>query len=161
MTYSLIGSVELAPGDREVTVGSFSLEEGHDTAIVRVTQTTPVDECWSYSFALLTWQSSLGQELGTTKIYGSPVGETYRLGVGLPPLERAGSFIIRPRAYNRRWISIADPPKWGLTIEATSIKSTTSGSGDEDDFSSGVAGALADVATDVGLELIRVVFTSP
>ena len=149
----------LTPSDREVTVGSFLLGEGHDTLIVRVTQESPEPEPWSYGFALLTWQSSYGQELGTTKIYGSTVGETYRLTTGLPPLERTGSLVVRPRAYNRRWISIDDPPSWTLRFEATSLKAQGSGGGGDDDDGGGVAGAFADVLTDVGLELIRIVFT--
>lgn len=151
------------PGSRETAVGSFSLEEGHDTLIVRVTQLSPVVPEWVYSFALLTWRTSEGNELGTAKIYGSTVGETYRLSTGLPPLQRNGFLYVTPRAYNRSWISQANPPTWILRFEATSIKAA-SGSGDEDPddgFGAGVAGAFADVATDVGLELIRVVFTSP
>ena len=159
MTYSLIGEALIGPQDREVTVGSFLMGEGHDTLIVRVTQTTPIAECWNYAFALLTWQSGEGQELGTVKVYGSPEGETYRLGVGLPPLDRSGSLVIKPRAFNRRWISIADPPQWGLRVEATSLKAPTGGGGGDDDNGSGVAGSFADGLTDIGLELIRVLFT--
>ena len=77
----------------------------------------------------------------------------------MPPLERTGSFYVTPRSYNRRWISITDPPEWRLKFEAQSIKSTSSGDGDDDDEGSGVAGAFVDVFTDVGLELIRVSFS--
>ena len=31
--------------------------------------------------------------------------------------------MFAPRAYNRRWISIEDPPTWSLSIAAESVKS--------------------------------------
>ena len=119
MSWAEVGSVNVGPQDREVLVGSFSMEPEEDTIWFRVTQTSPED-CWNYAFGLLTWRTSFGQELGTEKVYGDIRGEVFQLGVGLPPLERTGSVYFTPRAYNRRWISIADPPTWSLTFEAQS-----------------------------------------
>ena len=114
-----VGSVEVRPQDREVLVGSFSLEADDDTIWFKVTQTSPTD-VWTYAYGLLTWRSCEGQELGTVKVHGHTNSEVVALGVGLPPVERTGDVFFTPRAWNRRWISIDNPPLWGLTFEAQS-----------------------------------------
>ena len=129
MTWASVGTISVSPTDREIKVGDFSLDEEDDILFFRVTQLSP-DEEWNYSFGLLTWRSSQGQELGTTQVFGSVYGENYRLSIGLPPLDRAGSVYFRPRSYNRNWINIADPPTWRLEIEAQSAKSNDLGPGD-------------------------------
>ena len=53
-------------------------------------------------------------------VYGQQLGEIFRFGVGLAPVERDGRIYIAPRAYNRRWISIENPPEWTLNFEAQS-----------------------------------------
>ena len=136
-----MGTVSLGPEDREVLVGSFSLDAGDDTLFLRVTQASPSTP-WNYSFGLVTFRSSVGQELGTTKIYGSTYGECYRLGIGLPPLVRSGSIFFTPRAYNRGWISIADPPKWNLELEAQSGR--TAGGGGGGSAGGAIGGVLSD-----------------
>ena len=119
MSWSSVGSVEVGPQDREVLVGSFSMEEGDDTLWFRVTQTSPKD-VWNYSYGLLTWRTSFGKELGTVKVYGDKDSEVFRLGIGLPPLDRTGSVFFQARSYNRRWIETDEPPIWSLTFEAQS-----------------------------------------
>jgi hypothetical protein len=114
-----LGNVTLGPLDRSVLVGPFSLEEGDDTLWVNITQISPQQE-WNFSYALLWWESSDGRQLGTQKVYGEQLGEIFRFGVGLAPVERDGRIYIAPRAYNRRWISIDNPPEWVLNFEATS-----------------------------------------
>ena len=118
-----VGSIDVGPQDREVLVGPFLMEEDADTIWVTITQTTPQDETWNFSYGLLTWRTVQGQELGTIKVYGHPDGETYKLSVGLPPRERYGDLIFTPRAYNRRWIGIENPPIWSLSFAAQSGKS--------------------------------------
>ena len=119
MSFTEVGSVNVGPQDREVLVGSFSMEPDEDTIWFRVTQTSP-DDVWTYAYGLLTWRTSFGQELGTQKVYGDRDSEVFKLGVGLPPLERTGSVYFTPRAYNRRWIQIDNPPVWSLSFEAQS-----------------------------------------
>ena len=126
MSWETVGTVSVGPQDREVLVGSFSLNEDDDILFLRLTQTSPATP-WNYSFGLVTFRSSVGQELGTTKIYGSIYGECYRLGIGRAPLERSGNIYFTPRAYNRGWISIADPPLWTLEVEAQSGSESDSG----------------------------------
>ena len=144
MSWKTVGTVSVGPSDREVLVGSFSMaDEDDDTIFLRVTQTSPTTP-WNYSFGLVTFRSTVGQELGTTKVYGSIYGEAYRLGIGLPPLVRTGNIYFTPRAYNRGWISIADPPKWNLELEAQSGNTTCGGGGDSNGGAFG--GLLSDTA---------------
>ena len=121
MSWTSVGSVNVGPQDREVLVGSFTMETDHDTIWFRITQTSP-NQKWNYSYGLLTWKTSFGQELGTKKVYGDTDSEVFTLGVGLAPLERTGSVLFTPRAYNRAWIMASDPPTWSLTFEAQSGK---------------------------------------
>lgn len=121
MTWASVGQISVGPQDRQVQVGSFSMEPDDDTIWVRITQTSPND-VWTYAYGLLTWRTSFGQELGTIKCFGDTNSEVFRLGVGLPPLERDGVFEFTPRLYNRRWIAIDNPPQWDLTFEAQAGK---------------------------------------
>ena len=123
--FEAVGSVEVGPQDREVLVGPFTVEADDDTIWIKVIQTTPED-VWTFAYGLLTWRTSEGEELGTVKIHGDTTAEVFKLGVGLPPLVRTGQFFFTPRAWNRRWISIDDPPRWGLSFQA---QSGLSGSG--------------------------------
>ena len=151
MSWETVGTVNVGPQDREVLVGSFSLKEDDDTLFLRITQTSPTTP-WNYSFGLVTFRSSVGQELGTSKVYGSIYGENYRLGVGLPPLVRTGNIYFAPSAYNRGWISIADPPKWTLELEAQSGR-TAGGGGD-----SGSGGAFGGLVSDTAGALLSYAF---
>ncbi len=119
-----VGSISVGPTDREVEVGFFSLEEDDDTLYVDVQQMSP-NQVWNYSYGLLWWESAFGRELGTEKVYGHQVGETYKLGIGRSPRSRSGRIMFAPRAFNRRWISIENPPTWTLSISAESAKSNS------------------------------------
>ena len=121
MTWVPIGSVSVGPQDLMVQVGHFVIEPDDDTIWVQITQTSP-SNLWNYSYGLLTWRTSEGKELGTVKVYGDLDSEVFRLGVGLPPMVRDGMFEFTARAYNRQWISIAEPPQWTLSFKAKSGK---------------------------------------
>lgn len=144
MSWASVGSVDVGPQDKKVLVGPFAMEPDQDTIWIRVTQTNPPD-VWTYSYGLLTWRTSEGQELGTIKVYGDTDSEVFRLGVGLPPLVRDGVFEFTPRAYNRRWISIDNPPVWSLSFDAQSGNSSNPPS--FPDFGTrATLGVLADLA---------------
>ena len=119
-----IDVISVGPTDLTVEVGSFSLEEDDDTLYVDVQQMSP-NQVWNYSYGLLWWESAFGRELGTEKVYGHQVGETYKLGIGRSPRSRSGRIMFAPRAFNRRWISIENPPTWTLSISAESAKSSS------------------------------------
>ena len=152
MTWDDVGGVEVGPQDQEVLVGPFLLNEGDDTLWVRVTQnSTPDCPVWNYSYGLLSWRSVQGHELGTVKVYGKCEGEVFKLGIGLPPSERYGDLIFTPRAYNRRWIAIDDPPLWRLSFEAQSGKSSAGSLPDLPALGTrATLGVLADLA-DIGI----------
>lgn len=124
MSFTQVGTVEVGPSDREVLVGSFSMSGDHDSIWFRVQQSAPTDY-FKYAYGLLTWRTSFGKELGTIKVYGDPASEVYRLSNGLKPLDSSGQVYFTPRAYNRRWVSIEDPPLWTLNFEAQSGVSTS------------------------------------
>lgn len=115
--WSTVGTVTFQPGDSVVTIGSFQLAEGADTLWVRVTN--PItDGPWPWSYGILSFRTSEGQPLGSTKAYNSRYGEVYRLGVGLPPSDRVGSLTFEPRGFNLAWIKAGYP--WTLKFEQQS-----------------------------------------
>jgi hypothetical protein len=119
---------------------------------VNITQISPQQE-WNYSYGLVWWESVDGRQLGTQKIYGCQLGEIFRFGVGRAPLERDGSIYFAPRAYNRRWISIENPPLWTLNFEAES--GVTAGGG----VLSAVSNSFVRSTDGSGLSLVQVDFT--
>ena len=119
MTFNQVGTVEVGPQDREVLVGSFSLGADDDCIWFRIQQINP-PEYFKFAYGLLTWRTEFGKELGTIKVYGDPASEVYRLSNGNDPISRTGSVLFTPRAFNRGWISVENPPTWTLNFEAKS-----------------------------------------
>jgi hypothetical protein len=117
MSWQSVGERTFVPGDRVVIVGDFSLGSDHDTVWVRITSLSPPTP-WPWSYGILGWRSSDGYELGSVKAYSEQLGEVFRLGVGLSPLQRDGQFTFEPRAYNLAWIQQGNP--WTLRFEAQS-----------------------------------------
>ena len=99
-------------------IGNFSLGPDHDTIWVKVTSGSSENCPWPWSYGLFTWITTEGRELGTIKINGVCEGEVFRLGVGLPPLERSGVLQFTARAYNVQWVKLGNP--WPLTFEVRS-----------------------------------------
>ena len=108
MSWQSVGERTFVPGDRVVIVGDFSLAPDHDTVWVRITSLSPPTP-WPWSYGILGWRSSDGYELGSVKAYSEQLGEVFRLGVGLSPLQRDGQFTFEPRAYNLAWIQQGNP----------------------------------------------------
>ena len=113
-----------------VVVTDLALGPDDDTIWVHVTTKGSTDCPWPWSFALLTWVTSEGRELGSTKIHGPCEGEVFVLGNGRAPLDRAGSIRIYPRAYNLQWIKKGHPWTLDLKFETGSLKTTIEGSVD-------------------------------
>lgn len=98
-----------------VLVTDLALGPDDDTIWVQVT-TTGSQECpWPWSYALLTWVSSEGRELGSTTIHGPCEGEVFRIGNGRQPVDRAGSIRLYPRSWNLRWVDLGNP--WTLNFK--------------------------------------------
>ncbi len=143
--------ISVAPTDRTVEVGAFSLDPEDDTIFIEVQQMSP-NQTWNYSFGLLWWESAFGRELGTQKVYGHSSGEIYKLGINRAPRSSEGKLFFTTRAYNRGWISISDPPIWTLSISAESAKS---GSGSLSDIPSfGVRSTLGSLVDANGSDIL-------
>ena len=142
--YQNIGTLTFTPGDLTTVVGDFSIDSDHDTIWVRITSEQPPTP-WPWSYGILGWQTAQGFELGSIKCYGEQTGEVFRLGVGRPPLLRAGRLILDPRSFNLAWIRAGTP--WTLRFDAASGQSG-SGSSDGDSGSRirATLGVLADLA---------------
>ena len=112
-----IGQLTFHPDDADRVVGDFEIGEDHDTIWVRVTSLTAPTP-WPWSYGILGWKTAQGYELGSVKAYSEQVGQVFRLGVGLPPMERTGQLTFEPRSYNFAWIKQGNP--WTLEFEAQS-----------------------------------------
>ena len=103
MSFTDVGEFTVGPTDTIVEVGSFDMEEGDDTIWFEVQRTSPSGS-WPWSYGILSWRSSFGNELGSCKAYASEDGEVYKLTVGKEPRSREGTVYYEPRAYNLAWI---------------------------------------------------------
>ena len=119
-----IGSVSVSAGTHEVSVGAVTLGPGADTLWVKVTQQGG-ESPWPWGFGLVSFVTAQGRELGTAKIYGNTDGEVFRLGNGLPPVERSGMLVFRPRSFSLSWLR-AGNATWNLSFEARSGTTTAS-----------------------------------
>ena len=116
MTWNFVGEHTFTPSSAEVNIGEFNLSEGQDTIWARVTQLNEPGD-WPFSFGILSWRSSEGNELGSIKIFPTQFGEVFRLTCGRAPLVGAGSIWFEPRGYNLQWIKAGYP--WTLKFEAS------------------------------------------
>ena len=120
--WQTIGELTFTPDDLTTVVGDFSLDADQDTIWIKVTSLSPPTP-WPWSYGILSWQTSAGNELGSVKAYSEQLGEVFRLGVGLPPSQRSGRITFEPRSYNLAWIKKGNP--WTLRFEAQSGNSST------------------------------------
>ena len=149
--WTTVGTKTFTPDDLETVIGSFVLGEDDDTLWVRITQLSGSTNS-PFSYGILSWKSSNGFELGSTKAYGETESEVFRLGIGRPPYERSGLLTFEPRSFNLGWIRSGTP--WSLKFECAS--GNTSGGGGDTNFR-GVINSFVDTASN-GLSLVRVVF---
>ena len=124
MTWQSVGQHTFVPTDRAVQVGSFNLAAGQDTIWVRVTQINEPDN-WPWSYGILSWRNSEGLPLGSLKAYSTRLGEVFRLGNGLAPLDGNGSLWFEPRGFNLGWLKAGFP--WTLSFEAQAGQSSVVG----------------------------------
>lgn len=142
--YAEIGTVTFTPDSRDTVIGDFSIGEDHDTIWVKVTQIGGPGP-WPFSYGILGWQTAQGFELGSIKCYGEQTGEVFRLGIGRPPLLRAGRLIFDPRSFNLAWIRAGTP--WTLRFDASSGQSGSGSSdGDSGSRTRATLGVFADLA---------------
>jgi hypothetical protein len=147
-----LGSLTFTPDDTDRVVGSFSLDVGQDTLWIRVESETPPTP-WPWSYGILGWKTSRGYELGSCKAYSDEAGVVYKLGFGLPPVERSGVITFEPRGFNIAWVKKGNP--WTLSFSA---QSGTSSSGNNNTEGLGaVVNSFVTTSGD-GLSLVRVNF---
>ena len=120
-----LGDLVIGPTDHELWLGPITLGDGDDSLWLDVVQTAPTQN-WRYSYALVSFVTDEGAELGTTKIYGNLLGEVFRLGIRRPPVVRTGRIRFVSRPYNLRWLAAQGAPQWELSF---AWESGQSGSG--------------------------------
>jgi hypothetical protein len=141
-----LGGINVTPLDQDIQIGFITLPAGSDVLYVRMAQTSGIGP-WHFSFGLLSWRTTNGRELGTVKAFPHYEGETYRLGVGLSPVERTGSLWFTPRSYNIGWIKSGQRLSLDFAWEAGVL--TPAGLGSIASFVNQAG---------VGLNLVRVAF---
>ena len=145
-----VGQVTVTPNSDQIVVGSFSIDADHDTIWVRVTSLTSTTP-WPWSYGILSWKTTEGYELGSTKAYSATEGEVFRLGTGLQPVVRTGSITFEPRSFNLAWVRKGY--SWSLKFQAQSAKTRCSGTGGV----GAVVNSFVDTSNN-GLSLVRVNF---
>ena len=126
MAWQFVGQHTFVPTDREVQIGSFDLASGQDTIWVRMTQINE-PAYWPWSYGILSWRNSEGLPLGSIKAYSTRLGEVFRLGNGLAPLDRTGFIWFEPRGFNLGWLKAGFP--WELAFEAQAGTAAVTGTG--------------------------------
>jgi len=115
-----LGEITVTGADTRVVIGPFSIGAGDDTIWVQSEQTSPPG-AWPWSFGILAWETDFGRELGSTKAFPEPNGETVRLGVGRAPRERGGILVYEPRSYNLGWLRKGN----SLTLSFSAVSGVT------------------------------------
>ena len=142
-----LGQHTIGPNTETLDIGPVTFEENESILWVEVRQVAPAGP-WPFSFGLLYFESSDGRTLGTVKAYGHSTGETYRLGVGRPPLVRSGRLKFDSRHYNLGWVKAKNPQTWTLAFSVET--GSDSSGGDVPVFGTrATLGVLTDVAGSV------------
>ena len=141
-----LGDLTIGPSDTEMYLGPITLGEEDDSVWLEITQTSPIEN-WRYSYALVSFVSTEGAELGTTKIFGNQLGEVFRIGVRRAPLVRTGSIRFVTRHYNLNWLRAEGAPQWELSFQ---WESGQSGSAAPSFGTRATLGVLADLV-DLGV----------
>ena len=143
----------MTPDDTDRVVGSFSLQEGDTHLWVRMRSLSQPDP-WPWSYGILGWKTTQGYELGSIKAYSATESEVFRLGNGLPPVERSGVITFEPRSFNLAWVKRGNP--WTLNFQAQSGVIQSPGLGD-----AAVSNSFVSSSSGSGLRLVQVTFPNP
>ena len=122
-----------------LSVGSFSIDDGHDTIWLEITQVSPADP-WPYSFGVIGWRTANGYELGSEKAWMDPTGHVNRIGVGRAPRSRTGVLTYEPRSYNLSWLKSGA----SLTLSFAACSGTSGGGGEGSAGNTSVAFPVVD-----------------
>lgn len=122
--FTLVGQVTVTPESGIINVGEFSLGAAEDTLWVEVRTVSPPGP-WPFSYGILGFQTSIGNELGRQKVWPSATPGTYRLTNYLAPTVQTGQITFEPRSYNLAWIKAGYP--WTVEFYAKSGQSSLGG----------------------------------
>lgn len=106
MAWQRIGVVTITPTTAEAVVGPIELPT-YGGVEVKLRQVAPTPFRWGY--ALLSYRSSNGLELGSIKVWPRLEFSNYLLGAGLSVDDNFGALVIEPRSWNLRWILAGFP----------------------------------------------------
>jgi hypothetical protein len=151
--WSDLGNITVTPDDTDRVVGSFSLEQGDTHLWVRMRSLSQPDP-WPWSYGILGWKTSQGYELGSVKAFSNTESEVFRLGNGLPPVERTGVITFEPRSFNLAWVKRGNP--WTLNFQAQSGVIQSPGLG-----GAVVSNSFVNSGDGSGLSLVQVTFPGP
>ena len=138
LEWTQVNTVSFSPTDDLVVVGAFNLAEQADTLWIRITQINPSSQN-NFAYGIVSWQSDNGRELGSTKAYGTTVGEVFQLPVTKAPGSRQGSIVFMPRLYNLKWIR-DNNINWRLSFAAASGRLNSPAANNGTNAVSGVVG---------------------
>ena len=150
--WQFLSSITVTASDTTVVVGSFSLDEGDDTIWVDVQSDSP-ETPWPWSYGIISWQTALGRELGSTKAYTEQAGVVVPIGVGRQPRSRDGSLIYEPRSFNLAWVRKGNPLSLSFSVASGVRTGAPIG-----EISQGTLGSFVDADSGIGLQLLQVVF---
>jgi len=122
-----LGQITVKANVLSVDVGSFSIDQDDDTIWLDIRQVSPVSP-WPWSYGIVKWQTSAGNELGSTKAYTETAGEFLRLGIGRAPSQLTGSIIYEPRSFNLAWVKNDRPLTLSFRV-CSGVSSSGSSSG--------------------------------
>lgn len=128
--------------------------QNHDTIWIDVQSNSP-ESPWPWSYGIVSFETSFGRELGSTKAYTERVGEVLRLSVGRAPRSRTGSITYEPRSFNLAWIKKGYPLSLSFSVASGVTQGAPIGP-----ISTGTLGSFVDADTGSGLQLLQVVFPS-
>ena len=140
----------MGPSDTEESLGPVTLGPDDDTIWLRVTQTSPTEN-WRYSFALVSFITDDGADLGTTKVYGNLFGEIFAIGVRRTSRLRTGSIRFVCRHYNLAWLKTKGAPTWDLSFQWESGQSGSGSGSTGSDATLGVLGNLGTTGVDYAI----------
>jgi len=148
-----LGNKTVTPDSTDLVVGGFSLAEGDTHIWIRMRSLSAPDP-WPWSYGILSWKTSEGYELGSVKAYSETESEVFRIGNGLPPVERTGVITFEPRSFNLAWVKRGNP--WTLNFQAQSGALQSPGLG-----GAAVSNSFVSADGGAGLRLVQVTFPNP
>jgi hypothetical protein len=101
MAWTLVGAAPVVFGSERVVVGPVEVPPTVGLVLkVSAPVSVPVPAGW----ALLTFESRYGRELGAIRVWPRAEPTVYRFGQGLRARSPQGLLILEPRQWEQRWL---------------------------------------------------------